>query len=217
MNPKFTNSPLRAIREKCLDCSSTANGVRFCPSDGLNCPTACPLWPFRFGKRPSTARKGPLAAFLDPKRMPDAGATLEKCVAEERAKEPIEGSERQETQWARGFRRRRGIWRADRPRPRRAGAFRGSKTMNHTVYCICHHPMTLLYFSGDEAFQDRLIEALMRRVCPACEAFQALLLMGIVHGLNRTPREAALALLNDVQERTVRQAVAEAAKGANHD
>jgi len=73
-----TNSPLRAIRLKCLDCATTAKGVRFCPCDGLN-STACDLWPFRFGKRPKTARKGPLVAFLDPKRMPDAAKTLEDC------------------------------------------------------------------------------------------------------------------------------------------
>jgi len=79
MKASKANSPLRAIRAKCLDCSTTSKTVKYCTCDGVNCPTACPLWPFRFGKRPSTARKGPLAAFLDPKRMPDASIPLEQC------------------------------------------------------------------------------------------------------------------------------------------
>ena len=44
-------SPLKAIREKCLDCNYTSNEVKLCPC------TDCPLWPFRFGKNPYSKRK----------------------------------------------------------------------------------------------------------------------------------------------------------------
>jgi len=72
------SSPLAAIRAKCMDCAGSFKVVKFCPCDGLN-STACPLWPFRFGKRPATVRRGPLARFLDPDAMPDAVTTLEDC------------------------------------------------------------------------------------------------------------------------------------------
>jgi len=40
-------SPLRAIRAKCLDCSCyQASEVRLCEA------VRCPLWPFRAGKHP---------------------------------------------------------------------------------------------------------------------------------------------------------------------
>ena len=50
-------SPLQAIREKCLDCSCyQLNEIR--PCEAVNCP----LWPFRAGKHPwrAEARKTPL-------------------------------------------------------------------------------------------------------------------------------------------------------------
>jgi hypothetical protein len=43
-------SPIKAIREKCLDCNHTASEVKLCPC------TDCALWPFRFGKNPYTKR-----------------------------------------------------------------------------------------------------------------------------------------------------------------
>lgn len=40
-------TPIKAIREKCLDCSAGhANEVRHCSVHG------CPLYPYRFGRRP---------------------------------------------------------------------------------------------------------------------------------------------------------------------
>lgn len=70
-------SALKAIRKKCLDChGGSRKGVRFCPSDGVN-STRCPLWPFRFGLRPRTARKRYGAELLDPQAMPDANTSLE--------------------------------------------------------------------------------------------------------------------------------------------
>lgn len=62
--------PLRAIREKCLDCcSGSAKVVRYCACDGVN-STRCALWPFRFGYRPATARKRYGKQLLSPKLMP---------------------------------------------------------------------------------------------------------------------------------------------------
>ena len=39
-------NPLKAIREKCLDCNNTANEVKLCPC------VDCALYPFRLGKNP---------------------------------------------------------------------------------------------------------------------------------------------------------------------
>ena len=40
-------TPMKAIRAKCLDCSGeSAKEVRLCPIK------KCPLYPYRFGKRP---------------------------------------------------------------------------------------------------------------------------------------------------------------------
>lgn len=42
----ISNSPMKAIRAKCLDCSGgSSNEVKMCPIKD------CPLYPFRFGKR----------------------------------------------------------------------------------------------------------------------------------------------------------------------
>ncbi len=41
-------TPLRAIREKCLDCvCGSSQEVSLCPSGD------CPLWAFRFGRNPN--------------------------------------------------------------------------------------------------------------------------------------------------------------------
>lgn len=45
-------SPLRAIREKCLDCCcGSQREVKICEVRG------CALWPFRFGKNPFHAKR----------------------------------------------------------------------------------------------------------------------------------------------------------------
>jgi len=47
-------TPIKAIRAKCLDCSGgSSKEVRLCPAEG------CPLWPYRFGKRPLTTNENP--------------------------------------------------------------------------------------------------------------------------------------------------------------
>ena len=46
-------SPLRAIREKCIDCSGGS------PAEARRCEaTACPLWPFRAGRHPWLRSRG---------------------------------------------------------------------------------------------------------------------------------------------------------------
>ena len=45
-------TPLKAMRAKCLDCSGgSPKEVRLCPVSN------CPLWEYRFGKRPQTVRR----------------------------------------------------------------------------------------------------------------------------------------------------------------
>jgi hypothetical protein len=51
VNRSTTKSPRKVIREKCLDCNLTPNEVKLCPV------TKCPLWEYRFGCRPETARR----------------------------------------------------------------------------------------------------------------------------------------------------------------
>lgn len=46
-----SSNPLKAIREKCLDCVYNAHEVSMCVS------TNCALHPFRFGKNPFRAQK----------------------------------------------------------------------------------------------------------------------------------------------------------------
>jgi len=76
---RAATSPLAAIRLNCLGCCcGSFKAVKFCTCDGAN-STRCPLWPFRFGRRPSTIRRGPMAKFLDPATMPDPATALEDC------------------------------------------------------------------------------------------------------------------------------------------
>jgi len=52
MKQRSKREPLAAIRLKCLDCvCESPKEVELCHV------TDCSLWPFRFGVRPSTARK----------------------------------------------------------------------------------------------------------------------------------------------------------------
>jgi len=47
-----SKSPLKAIRAHCRDCCNNSyKAIEFC-----SCPD-CALWPYRFGIRPSTARR----------------------------------------------------------------------------------------------------------------------------------------------------------------
>ena len=67
------SSPLKAIREKCLDCNGTALEVKLCPC------TDCALHPFRFGKNPFNKR-----TLTDEQRK--AASERMKLVREKRVK-----------------------------------------------------------------------------------------------------------------------------------
>jgi len=67
------SSPLKAIREKCLDCNGTSLEVKLCPC------TDCALHPFRFGKNPFNKR-----TLTDEQRK--AASERMKLVREKRVK-----------------------------------------------------------------------------------------------------------------------------------
>lgn len=54
------HTPMKAIRRKCLDCSSDSpKGVGLCPVH------ACSLYPYRFGKRPGAKKREMSPARLE--------------------------------------------------------------------------------------------------------------------------------------------------------
>jgi len=65
-------TPLRAIREHCLDCSGGSfKSVQWCPCDGVH-STRCDLWPYRFGMRPASLRAKYGPGLVTPEAMPPA-------------------------------------------------------------------------------------------------------------------------------------------------
>jgi len=73
-------SPLAAIRKKCMDCGTTSKYVAFCTcTPGGDNGTPCPLWPYRFGKRPKSVLRTKFAPLMDPDNIPDSLVELEKC------------------------------------------------------------------------------------------------------------------------------------------
>jgi len=72
-----TKTPLRAIRENCLECCGGGHKVvKYCTCDGIN-GGWCPFWPYRFGMRPETAGKVHGREFIEPKSMPTASDLLD--------------------------------------------------------------------------------------------------------------------------------------------
>jgi len=50
------NSPLKAIKKHCLpDCAENRDDVKNCLFNGIN-DELCPLWQYRFGKRPKACQ-----------------------------------------------------------------------------------------------------------------------------------------------------------------
>lgn len=65
-------SPLRAIRKKCIDCCcDSTKSIKFCEI------ADCTLWPYRFGVRPSTAKRRYGKKALEPGAIPAADVALE--------------------------------------------------------------------------------------------------------------------------------------------
>lgn len=56
-------SPLRAIKDKCLDCCGSREEVQLCA-----CPD-CSLWPFRFGKKPQETNEQGYIEFKPRKKQ----------------------------------------------------------------------------------------------------------------------------------------------------
>lgn len=71
-------NPLRAIRAKCVDCAETNRYIKYCTCDGVN-GSVCPLWPYRFGIRPVTAKSKYGAEFVTPGALPDSITAIEDC------------------------------------------------------------------------------------------------------------------------------------------
>ena len=62
------NTPLKAIRKKCLECSYyQPKEVRLCPC--INCP----MYPYRFGKRPTKAILDTIKQFREENVEPTGG------------------------------------------------------------------------------------------------------------------------------------------------
>ena len=75
---KAYKTPIRAIREKCVDCcGGNRKMVTYCTLDGLNSQPKYPLWEYRFGMRPASARKHYGDKFLTPSLMPGPNEQLD--------------------------------------------------------------------------------------------------------------------------------------------
>ena len=57
---KLYDTPIKAIRKKCLDCTCyQPKEVRLCPN------IDCPIYPYRFGRRPDEAIRDTLKEFYE--------------------------------------------------------------------------------------------------------------------------------------------------------
>ena len=77
MNRPKLHTPIKSMRLKCLDCCcGSSNEIKFCPS------IDCPLWCYRFGRRPS---KDTLKALFDAKPYAShpSGVINHKAMSEE--------------------------------------------------------------------------------------------------------------------------------------
>jgi hypothetical protein len=65
---KLYDTPLKAIRKKCLDCSYWQ------PKEVRECTVIdCPIYPYRFGRRPDKATKDTLKRFREESVEPTKG------------------------------------------------------------------------------------------------------------------------------------------------
>ena len=62
---KFFDTPIKAIRKKCLDCSYWS------PKEVRECTVIdCPIYPYRFGRRPDKSTIDTLTEFYEQKEEP---------------------------------------------------------------------------------------------------------------------------------------------------
>ena len=74
----MATSVYKAARASCHDCAGeSAKYVKWCSCDGVH-GSYCPMWPFRFGIRPETARQRFGERLLDPYKMPPADVDLDE-------------------------------------------------------------------------------------------------------------------------------------------
>jgi len=73
MTKHHGNSPLKAIRAKCKDCATTFKNVKWCPATG------CDLWEFRFGCRPTRAKRL-YPDLMDRDKIPHSSVLLEELA-----------------------------------------------------------------------------------------------------------------------------------------
>ena len=72
---KLYDTPLKSIRKKCLDCScGSRKEVRECPI------IQCPLYPYRFGRRPTQAILDTIKSFSANKGEPAKGLLPKKGI-----------------------------------------------------------------------------------------------------------------------------------------
>ena len=68
MATKLYGTPLKAIRKKCLDCSYWS------PKEVRECTCIdCPIYPYRFGRRPDKSTIDTLTEFYEQKDEPAEG------------------------------------------------------------------------------------------------------------------------------------------------
>ena len=75
---KKTESPLKSIRAKCLDCAGRPKEVRLCTD------TDCALYPFRLGRNPNRKGIGPGKIISLPKNRVESDKTIKDEVLNER-------------------------------------------------------------------------------------------------------------------------------------
>ena len=73
-------TPLKVIRQKCLDCSLSFKMVAYCPANGVH-SSRCSLWLYRFGMRPETAAEKYGRHVVTPRLMPDSSVCLDDLPA----------------------------------------------------------------------------------------------------------------------------------------
>ena len=72
---KVINTPIKSIREKCLDCTAgSCKEIRLCTV------IQCALYPYRFGKRPSKAIVDTIKEYYEENSEPTRGLLDRKGI-----------------------------------------------------------------------------------------------------------------------------------------
>ena len=72
---KLVNTPIKSIREKCLDCTAgSRKEIRLCTV------VQCALYPYRFGKRPNQAIVDTIEEYYEENPEPTRGLLDRKGI-----------------------------------------------------------------------------------------------------------------------------------------